>query len=96
MCRRKGRVVLVGDVGLAPERSDMYQKELDFFISHLVRAGSLRPGYEEGGLDYPDRYVRWTENRNMAEYLRLVADGPGPGRTPGRCHVPAGRGACGV
>lgn len=75
MCRRKGRVVLVGDVGLNLKRGDFYQKEIDFFISTSYGPGRYDPRYEEGGIDYPIGYVRWTENRNMAEFLRLVADG---------------------
>lgn len=75
MCRKKGRVVLVGDVGLNLNRADFYQKELDFFISTSYGPGRYDNQYEEQGLDYPVGYVRWTENRNMAEYLRLVATG---------------------
>lgn len=74
MCRKKGRVVLVGDVGLNLNRSDFYQKELDFFISSSYGPGRYDHHYEEQGLDYPVGYVRWTENRNMAEYLRLIAE----------------------
>jgi predicted dehydrogenase/threonine dehydrogenase-like Zn-dependent dehydrogenase len=75
MCRKKGRVVLVGDVGLDLNRADIYEKELDFFVSTSYGPGRYDRGYEERGLDYPVGYVRWTENRNMAEYLRLVGDG---------------------
>ena len=75
MCRRKGRAVVVGDVGLDLEREDLYRKELDLFISTSYGPGRYDPAYEEGGHDYPIGYVRWTENRNMAEYLRLVANG---------------------
>jgi predicted dehydrogenase/threonine dehydrogenase-like Zn-dependent dehydrogenase len=75
MCRKKGRVVLVGDVGLNLNRADFYQKELDFFISTSYGPGRYDHNYEEQGLDYPVSYVRWTENRNMAEYLRLIAEG---------------------
>lgn len=74
MCRRKGRVVLVGDVGLDIKREDIYAKELDFFISTSYGPGRYDARYEEHGLDYPIGYVRWTENRNMAEYLRLVSE----------------------
>jgi len=73
MCRKKGRVVLVGDVGLNLKRADMYTKELDFFISCSYGPGRYDTQYEEHGVDYPIGYVRWTENRNMAEYLRLIA-----------------------
>ena len=73
MCRRKGRVVLVGDVGLDLDRSDIYEKELDFLVSTSYGPGRYDAKYEDLGLDYPIGYVRWTENRNMAEYLRLVA-----------------------
>jgi predicted dehydrogenase/threonine dehydrogenase-like Zn-dependent dehydrogenase len=75
MCRKKGRVVLVGDVGMNINRSDIYTKELDFFISTSYGPGRYDNNYEEKGLDYPAAYVRWTENRNMSEYLRLVAAG---------------------
>lgn len=72
-CRRKGRVVLVGDVGLNLKRSDFYQKELDFLISSSYGPGRYDPFYEEAGADYPVPYVRWTENRNMQAYLEMLA-----------------------
>ena len=75
MCRKKARVVLVGDVGLDLQRVDFYAKELDFLISTSYGPGRYDERYEEDGLDYPLGYVRWTENRNMVEYLRLIADG---------------------
>ncbi|MCL6590050.1 MAG: bi-domain-containing oxidoreductase [Firmicutes bacterium] len=75
MCRKKGRVVLVGDVGLKLNRADFYQKELDFLISASYGPGRYDSRYEEQGLDYPLGYVRWTENRNMMEYLHLLATG---------------------
>ena len=74
-CRKKGRVVLVGDVGLHLQRADMYEKELDFLISTSYGPGRYDDVYELGGQDYPIGYVRWTENRNMEEYLRLLAEG---------------------
>jgi len=74
-CRRKGRVVMVGDVGLNLQRSDFYQKELDFLISTSYGPGRYDPKYEEGGSDYPISYVRWTENRNMQAYLELLSGG---------------------
>lgn len=74
-CRKKGRVVLVGDVGLHLQRADMYEKELDFLISTSYGPGRYDDVYELEGQDYPIGYVRWTENRNMEEYLRLLADG---------------------
>jgi predicted dehydrogenase/threonine dehydrogenase-like Zn-dependent dehydrogenase len=74
-CRKKGRVVLVGDVGLDLRRGDMYEKELDFRISTSYGPGRYDPVYELGGHDYPIGYVRWTENRNMWEYLRQLATG---------------------
>jgi predicted dehydrogenase len=72
MCRKKGRVVLVGDVGLQLNRADFYQKELDFLISSSYGPGRYDRRYEEEGLDYPVAFVRWTENRNMSEYLRML------------------------
>lgn len=75
MCRKKGRVVLVGDVGLHIKREDIFPKELDFFISTSYGPGRYDPQYEEQGVDYPIGYVRWTENRNMMEYLNLISKG---------------------
>nr|WP_246557991.1 bi-domain-containing oxidoreductase [Bradyrhizobium liaoningense] len=72
-CRKKARVVIVGDVGLNMARSDIYTKELDVLISCSYGPGRYDPVYEEEGGDYPLAYVRWTENRNMGEYLRLIA-----------------------
>ncbi|APG10535.1 oxidoreductase [Bradyrhizobium japonicum] len=74
-CRKKARVVIVGDVGLNMARSDIYAKELDVLISCSYGPGRYDPVYEEEGADYPLAYVRWTENRNMGEYLRLLAAG---------------------
>lgn len=74
-CRKKGRVVLVGDVGLDLNRADFYKKELDFLISTSYGPGRYDPLYEEGGQDYPIAYVRWTENRNMQAYIDLLAKG---------------------
>jgi predicted dehydrogenase len=75
LCRKKGRVVLVGDVGLNLNRAEIYEKELDFLVSTSYGPGRYDRRYEEDGLDYPIGYVRWTENRNMAEYLALLAAG---------------------
>jgi predicted dehydrogenase/threonine dehydrogenase-like Zn-dependent dehydrogenase len=72
-CRKKARVVIVGDVGLNMARADIYAKELDVLISCSYGPGRYDPAYEEEGADYPLPYVRWTENRNMSEYLRLLA-----------------------
>ena len=75
MCRKKGRVILVGVVGMEINREDMYKKELDFYISTSYGPGRYDPNYEEKGIDYPYHYVRWTENRNMQEYLKMLSDG---------------------
>ena len=74
-CRRKGRVVIVGDVGLELRRSDLYEKELDVLMSTSYGPGRYDPVYELEGQDYPIGYARWTENRNMEEVMRLLATG---------------------
>jgi predicted dehydrogenase/threonine dehydrogenase-like Zn-dependent dehydrogenase len=74
-CRRKGRVVLVGDVPIRIQRDKIYKKEIDFLISTSYGPGRYDPAYEEGGHDYPFGYVRWTEGRNLEEVLRQVAAG---------------------
>lgn len=75
MTRKKGRVVVVGAVGLGLKRSPFYEKEIDFLISCSYGPGRYDEQYEGKGVDYPYAYVRWTENRNMAEYLRMIAEG---------------------
>lgn len=74
MCRKKAKVILVGDVGLNLKRSDFYAKELDFLISSSYGPGRYDDSYEEKNIDYPLPYVRWTENRNMAEFLNLISE----------------------
>lgn len=72
VCRRKGRVVVVGSIGMDLKRDAMYSKELDFVMSTSYGPGRYDDQYELKGIDYPIGYVRWTENRNMIEFLRLL------------------------
>ncbi len=74
-CRKKGRVVLVGDVPIRIRRDRIYKKEIDFFVSTSYGPGRYDPEYEERGHDYPLSYVRWTEGRNLEEVVRLIATG---------------------
>ena len=74
-CRRKGRVVLVGDVPIRIQRDKIYRKELDFLVSTSYGPGRYDPEYEEKGHDYPYAYVRWTEGRNLEEAVRLISTG---------------------
>jgi predicted dehydrogenase/threonine dehydrogenase-like Zn-dependent dehydrogenase len=74
IARDRGTVVVVGDVGMAIPRSPFYEKELTLKLSRSYGPGRYDPMYEELALDYPPGYVRWTEQRNMAEFLRLVAE----------------------
>lgn len=75
MCRKKGRVVLLGVSGMNINRDDIYRDELDFMISTSYGPGRYDPNYEEKGYDYPYAYVRWTENRNIYSFLELIRDG---------------------
>ncbi len=75
MCRRKGKVVLVGVSGMQIDRKDIYPKEIDLLISTSYGPGRYDKTYEEKGIDYPYAYVRWTENKNFSEYLRLLESG---------------------
>ena len=75
ICRRKGRVVATGLVGMNLPRDQYYKKEIDFRLSCSYGPGRYDPVYEEQGVDYPFGYVRWTEQRNMAAFLQLVAEG---------------------
>lgn len=73
--RKKGRIVLVGVVGLQLERKPFYLKECEFVVSCSYGPGRYDPLYEEKGIDYPPAYVRWTEQRNMQAVLDLMAAG---------------------
>lgn len=74
MCRKRGRIVLVGVTGLELSRADFYEKELTFQVSCSYGPGRYDPNYEEKGQDYPFGYVRWTEQRNMEAVLDIMAD----------------------
>jgi predicted dehydrogenase len=75
MCRQRGRIVLVGVVGLNLTRDDFYEKELTFQVSCSYGPGRYDSNYEEGGQDYPIGFVRWTEQRNFEAVLDLMATG---------------------
>lgn len=75
MCRKRGRIVLVGVTGLELNRADFYEKELTFQVSCSYGPGRYDPAYEEGGNDYPVGFVRWTERRNFEAILDLLATG---------------------
>ncbi|HSJ14778.1 MAG TPA: Gfo/Idh/MocA family oxidoreductase [Longimicrobiales bacterium] len=73
--RDRGRVVLVGAVPMNVPRSPFYEKEIDLRFSRSYGPGRYDRAYEEQGQDYPAGYVRWTERRNLAEFVRLVGAG---------------------
>ncbi len=72
LCRKKGKVVIVGEVPGGFSRENYYRKELDLRMSCSYGPGRYDPQYEEHGQDYPIGYVRWTENRNMQAYIDLL------------------------
>lgn len=75
MCRKRGRIVLVGVTGLELSRADFYEKELSFQVSCSYGPGRYDPSYEEQGVDYPICFVRWTEQRNFEAVLDMMAVG---------------------
>ena len=75
MCRQRGRIVLVGVVGLELSRADFYEKELSFQVSCSYGPGRYDSGYEEKGHDYPIGFVRWTQQRNFEAVLDMMASG---------------------
>lgn len=75
MCRKRGRIVLVGTTGLQLSRDDFFKKELTFQVSSSYGPGRYDTNYEEKGQDYPVGYVRWTEQRNFEAVLDMMADG---------------------
>ncbi len=76
ICRKKGRIVVVGAVKMdVPREPDFYKKELELRISCSYGPGRYDVDYEEGGTDYPFAYVRWTEQRNMEAFLEMISKG---------------------
>ena len=74
MCRKRGRIVLIGVTGLELSRADFFEKELSFQVSCSYGPGRYDALYEEQGQDYPFGYVRWTEQRNFEAVLDMLAD----------------------
>jgi predicted dehydrogenase/threonine dehydrogenase-like Zn-dependent dehydrogenase len=75
MCRKRGRIVLVGVTGLELSRADFFEKEITFQVSCSYGPGRYDPNYEEKGNDYPVGFVRWTEQRNFEAILDMMSDG---------------------
>ena len=75
MSRKRGRIVLVGVIGLNMRRDDFYKKELSFQVSCSYGPGRYDEDYENRGIDYPLPYVRWTEKRNFETILNLISNG---------------------
>lgn len=75
MSRKRGRIVLVGVVGLELSRADFFEKELSFQVSCSYGPGRYDPNYEDKGQDYPLGFVRWTEQRNFEAVLDTMAEG---------------------
>ncbi len=73
MSRKKGRIVLVGVIGLDIQRSDFFKKELSFQVSCSYGPGRYDEDYEQKGMDYPIGYVRWTEQRNFNTILNALS-----------------------
>ena len=75
MSRKRGRIVLVGVIGLDISRADFYEKELSFQVSCSYGPGRYDDDYEFKGIDYPLPFVRWTEKRNFETVLQLISSG---------------------
>lgn len=75
MCRKRGRIILVGVIGLDISRADFYEKEISFQVSCSYGAGRYDEEYEVKGHDYPIGHVRWTEKRNFEAILNAISKG---------------------
>jgi predicted dehydrogenase/threonine dehydrogenase-like Zn-dependent dehydrogenase len=75
LLRDRGRISVIGDVGMGVSRTNMYRKEISLAMSRSYGPGRYDPRYEEGGQDYPIGFVRWTEKRNMEAFLDLLSSG---------------------
>lgn len=74
IARDRAKVVVVGSVGMEVPRKPYYEKELELVVSRSYGPGRYDPAYEEKAHDYPIGYVRWTETRNIAAFLTLLAE----------------------
>lgn len=74
MCRKRGRIILVGVTGLELSRAEFYEKELSFQVSCSYGPGRYDSSYEDKGQDYPVGFVRWTEQRNFEAILDMMSD----------------------
>lgn len=74
ICRHRGKVVLVGVVGLEINRTEFFKKEITFQVSCSYGPGRYDSNYEQKGMDYPIGFVRWTENRNFKAILDLLSN----------------------
>ena len=75
MLRKRGRIVLVGVVGLELSRAELYEKEITFQVSCSYGPGRYDIEYEDNGRDYPVGFVRWTEQRNFEAILDMISGG---------------------
>jgi len=74
VCKFGGRIVCVGVADIHPNRNELWHKEVEIVVSKAGGPGIFDPFYELKGIDYPIGYVRWTENRNLEEFLRLISE----------------------
>ena len=75
VCRKKGRIILVGTADIRFSRQDLYEKEISFKVSSSYGPGRYDKNYEDKSIDYPIAYVRWTQNRNFESILNLIDKG---------------------
>lgn len=74
LSRKKGKIVVVGVADIHPNRNELWLKELELIVSKAAGPGSIDDRYEKEGLDYPVELARWTENRNLQEFIRLISE----------------------
>ena len=72
LSRQKGKIVVVGVADIHPNRNELWLKEIELVVSKAAGPGSLDDLYEKDGVDYPIEIARWSENRNLQEFIRLI------------------------
>lgn len=73
IARMRGKIVMVGVGDIHPNRNEMWHKEVEIVVSKAGGPGIFDPFYENKGIDYPIGYIRWTENRNLEEFIKLIS-----------------------